>query len=396
MEHLNRTGARAWLSLLSTPAAFYPAILLGLQIVLALALTWLARGTLDPAATDTRLLPFDPKAVTSLQIEGAGESVTLTRGERDGTQTWLIADLSDFPAEAAKVKALLERLAGLKRPNPVATSAAALKRHQVADDAFERKVTLKAGDQTLATLLLGDSPGFKRQFARPAGDPAVYDLDLPLFEVGNRRDDWLRPDLLRLDQTLDQTRITGVTAADWTLTKGTDGWQLTGTTDKPDPATVTNLLGRIGSLGYRGVLGTEDKPEYNQAAPTLDLRLTLADGSNRTYRISQAKDSKDFVLKTSDQPWYFKLSAFDLEGLSDLSRDRLLGRAPTAVPTAADAQETGEAAPGEGQGEGAEQAPPRTEAEDEDADPADTADEGAGPPEAAPDQAPAPSQPGER
>ena len=328
MEHRTSTSTvRAWLYSLRVPVVLYPAILLGLQMLLAIALTWTARGTLDPAAADTRLLDFDPKAITGLRIEGAGERLGLTRGDRG----WVIASLDDFPADATKVEQLLDRLAGLRRPLPVATSTEAQKRHKVADDGFERKVTLAAGDQTIATLLLGDSPGFKRQFARPVGDQAVYDLDLPLFEVSNRVDDWLVHDRLRVDQT----QLTGIATADWKITKNKETWQLEGSTDKPDPAAVINLVGRLGNLGYRGVLGTEDRPDYNQATPALDLTLQLADGSQRAYRISKAKDSQDYVLKAADQPWYFKLSEFDLEGLLDLNRDKLLGKTPAPVPASA-------------------------------------------------------------
>ncbi len=313
-----------WLIALRTPAAFYPAILLAIQMVLAVALGWMARGTLDPAAAQGALLGFDPKAVTRVRIEGPGESLTLTRGD----QGWNFADLGGFPAQGTKVGALLDRLAGLQRGLPVATSGAALARHKVGDAGFERRVTLETDGKPAATLILGDSPGFKRQFARLAGETAVYDLDLPLFEVSNRRDDWLAQDRLHLDQG----RITAVATADWKLSKDQDGWALEGTTDKPDKAAVINLLGRLGNLNYRGVLGTEDQPEYDQAAPVLDLTLSLADGANRHYRVSKLKDGPDYCLKAADHPWYFRLTDFDLEGLIGLDRDRLLGKAPPAPP----------------------------------------------------------------
>ena len=51
---------------------------------------------------------------------------------------------------------------------------------------------------------------------------------------------------------------------------------------------------------------------------TYDLLLSWPHVTERRYRISQPQDSKDFVLKVSDRPWYFKLSDFDLEGLKDL------------------------------------------------------------------------------
>ncbi len=243
--------------------------------------------------------------------------MTLARGDRG----WNIAELGDFPADGAKVDALLDKLAGLKRPLPVGTSAESLKRHKVADDAFERRLTLESGEQGVATLILGDSPGFRRLFGRPAGDPAVYDLDLALFDVADRADDWLARDKLRIGRE----SIERVAASDWVLVKGEDGWRLQGSDQAPDQGAVDDLLSRIGNLSYRGVLGVEDPPEYDQAAPTLELEIGLAGGEQRHYRISQIKDGQDFVLKASDGPWYFRLSDYDLEGLRGITRAKLLG-----------------------------------------------------------------------
>jgi hypothetical protein len=351
MEHAiaTRTRTGAWIQALRTPLALGLAALLVVQLLAAGLLGWSERGTLAPAAVDTALLPFDPKSITTLRIEGSGESVTLARGDRG----WLVQDLNDFPAEGSKVDALLQKLADMKRPLPVATSREALKRHKVADDAFERRVTLEGGDKPVATLLLGDSPGFKRQFARPAGEAAVYDLDLALFEVSNRRDDWLARDSLRVDQE----QIVGIAAPDWRLVKADDAWTLEGSEAKPDPAAVINLLGRIGSLGYRGVLGTEDKPEYDQATPVVDLSLTLKDGGTREYRISKARDSQDYVLKSGDRPWYFKLSEFDLEGILGVDRAKLLGAAAQPEAAGQSGSADAPAAAGEVQGSSPGQMP---------------------------------------
>ena len=263
----------------------------------------------------------------------------------------MIADLSDFPADGTKVDQLLDKLSGLKRPLPVTTSPEAQQRHKVADVGFERKVTLDAGDKPVATLLLGDSPGFRRVFARPAGESVVYDLDLALFDASNRRDDWLARDNLKLGQET----IERVASGDWTLAKTDGAWKLEGSDQAPDEAAVTGFLNRLAGLSYRGVLGSEDKPEYNQSAPMLEIALGLAGGTERQYRISQAKDSQDLVLKSSDRPWYYKLSEFDLEGLKDLSRDKLLGaKPPEAEAASADIPQAApedSGAPSEGAGE---------------------------------------------
>jgi hypothetical protein len=298
----------------------------GVQLVAALALGWGGRGALVPAAADAPLLAFDPKSIQVLRIDGKGDTGETAVVISRGAQGWVLADLGDFPAEGSKVDALLTKLAALKRPMPVATSKEALKRHKVADEDYERRVVLESDGKPVATLLLGDSPGPRRQFARPAEDPAVYDLDLALYDVGNRPDDWLAKDQLRIDQET----IEGIAAKDWEVSKNKDGWQFVGADagKAPDSAAVVNLLGRIGNLGYRGVLGAKDKPEYNQSAPTMELRLKLKNGDTRSYRISKPKEGQDYVLKASDRPWYFKVADFDLDGVIDQDKAKLSGETP--------------------------------------------------------------------
>lgn len=326
---MKTAGSGAWTQVLRSPLVLGLLVLLGVQILAAFGLSLGGRGALNPVALDTPLLDFDPKSVTAIRIEGGSEGpVTLAKAD----QGWVIADLADFPADGTKADQLIEKLAGLKRPLPIATSPEAQRRHKVADEGYERRVFLESGDKPVATLILGDSPGFRRTFARPAGEAVVYDLELPLFEASNRRDDWLARDNLRLAQET----IERVGSGDWTLVKADGNWRLEGSDQAPDGAAVTGLLSRLANLGYRGILGGEDRPEYNQSAPMLKIALGLAGGSERQYRISQAQDSQDFVLKASDRPWYYKLSELDLEGLKDLSRDNLLGVKPAeaqAVPS---------------------------------------------------------------
>jgi hypothetical protein len=385
MEHtMNiRSTVADWGAVLRTPLPLGLAALLAVQLIAALALGWGSGASLVPASADQPLLAFDPKSVQVVRIDGQGDTGSLAVVLTRGAQGWALKDLGDFPADGAKVDALLKKLADLKRPMPVATSKESLKRHKVADDGYERRVVLESGGKPVATLLLGESPGPRRQLARPAGDSAVYDLDLALYDVGNRTDDWLAKDKLQLDQET----VAGIAAKDWEIVRGKDGWQFvpaaagTGADSgkAPDAAAVINLLGRIGSLAYRGVLGTQDKPQYNQSAPVMELRLKLKNGDTRTYRISKPKEGQDYVLKASDRPWYFKLADFDLEGVIDQDKAKLRGEQPKP---AAGTQPTPGAAGGEPT-QGAVEAPPEA-AEGAEA----SAAAGAPAPTAAPDPVP--------
>ena len=312
----------SWLPALKTPLVIALGAALLVQLVLALLLG--GGSGMAPVVADTRLLPFDETAVTGIEIqmpaETDGDAPTTLKLIR-ASNGWTLPDLGDFPASGTRVQQLFDSLAGLTRPLPVATSADAQRRFKVADDAFERRLTLRGGDDELATLIVGDSPGFRRVFARVAGEDAVYDLRLALFDLSANNDDWLDRGRLQLDRE----KIQRIAGADWTLMRGEDGWQLEGSAESPDADAVDDLLSSLTSLGYSGVLGTDAKSEYGLDTPAATFAIGLADGTGRRYRIGALADSDDYVLKLDDDPYFYRLAAFELSGLLELTTATLLG-----------------------------------------------------------------------
>ena len=318
-----------WRPDLRAPIVMGLAGLLVLQILLALGLNLGSGRALAPSDVDTPLLGMTSDQVESLRIEsGDGtESVTLVRR----SDTWRIADLADLPVQGSKVEQFLGELAALKRPLPIAISEEARERFRVADDTFERRLTLEGGSGPIASLLIGDSPGFKRVFARIPEEPGVYELRLALSDVSARGDDWIDVGLLRLEGE----QINRIAASDWILSKDDTGvWTVAGDDRPVDQEAVSALMLRLANLGYRGVLGVAEDPAYNQQDPLIELEIGLTDGSKRHYRISQAKDSQDYVLKDAERPWYFKLSEFDLGELLDIESADLLAGDDAADPSA--------------------------------------------------------------
>ena len=318
----------SWFQALKTPLV----IALGAALVVQVALALLLGGGsgIAPVVADTKLLAFDKEAVTVIEIQTPAETdgdapvvLKLTRANNG----WTLPDLGDFPASGTRVQQLLDSLAGLTRPLPVATSVDAQQRFKVADDAFERRLTLRGGDGELATLIVGDSPGFRRVFARVGGADAVYDLRLALFDLSANNDDWLDRGRLQLDRE----KVQRLSSADWTLIRGEDGWQLGGNEQSPDADAVDDLLGSLTSLGYSGVLGTDAKPEYGLDAPAATFAIGLADGTGRRYRIGALADSDNYVLKLDDDPYFYRLAAFELGGLLELTPAKLLGNDMSAL-----------------------------------------------------------------
>lgn len=313
-----KTADQSWRPDLRSPLVMSLGLLLALQLLIALGLS-LSKPGLSALTPQTPMIALAPKGVTEITIEGGDGTDSLTLS-RKGDDAWVIADLADLPVTTDKVDQLLTTVTGLKRPLPVGTTEEARKRFKVADDDFVRRLTLETKDGKTATLILGETPSFRHLFGRTAGDQAVYDLPLALADVSNRRDDWTQKDLL----TIDQEKLQSIQGKDWTLTKTDAGWRLKDSQEPLSEDAAQKLVTTLAGLRYRGVLGIKDDPAYQQDTPLLELGLALADGSTRTYRLSKAKDSEDYVLKSSAQPYYFKLSKYDLEGVLDVDRSTLI------------------------------------------------------------------------
>lgn len=302
-------------------------LVLGLSaLLLAQLLLWLVLGwgtgarSLTPSLSNAPLLDFAPEAVKRLHLQGPeGEaSVVLARGT--GEHAWVLANLDDFPAQGLKVDQLLSDLAALRRTLPVATSAAARERFKVADDAFEGRLLLESDQGTLASLIVGDSAGFRRLFARPAEDSAIYEVALGMSDLSPRREDWIDRNALRLAVE----DITRIASADWSLERTADGWTLAGADGTVDQEAVENLARRLATLGYRTVLTSEEAAETQAEAPALELRLGLADGNERLYRFRPLSGTDEALLESSTHSQSFRLAAYDLDDLLDLRLEALL------------------------------------------------------------------------
>ncbi|MEA1049212.1 DUF4340 domain-containing protein [Lamprobacter modestohalophilus] len=222
----------SWRRALQTPAVSALIALLVAQLVAALVLAGNAMQTSSTA--DAPLLNLVSDQVKRIEIDSADEQVVLARA----TEGWVLPALADFPADADKVDRLLSTLTALQRPLPVGASAETQRRLKVADDNAERRITLygntgNTGDigdigdtgdvGELTQLLTGDSPGFRRLYARLADEETVYDLPLANVLIASDSGDWLRRDQLHLDAGA----IERVHSDDWSLSRIDGSWRLT-------------------------------------------------------------------------------------------------------------------------------------------------------------------------
>jgi hypothetical protein len=308
---------RKWISILSG--------LLIVQLVLALTLN-LAQENYQAFQPQEKLLSFEPDKVDGLRIEGEGESLWL----RKQAGRWRLPGHDDFPADQANVKDLLDQLGSLEKGWPLATSAGAAEHFKVAEDDYQRRLTLLSGDQPVATLYVGTSPGFRKVHVRPQGDDAVYSVAFNTWEASPKADDWIDKAMLKLDKDkIERIEMPGLVlqrkAGQLSLTDLTDG-------QTADTNAIDDRVEKLADLRIQSLLGSVAKPEYKQDQPVLEIKLTRSDAGPLTYRFSKPDAANYYVLKRSDLAEYFKLPEYSVKPLLDTTREKLVKAKAAEAP----------------------------------------------------------------
>jgi len=307
--------------------------LLAVQLGLVVALNFADRGAAGRYQPGGPFLEIAEDAIDRVEITGEqGETLVITRGEAG----WQLPEHDKAPADMAKLKALLDRLAGLSSGLVVATSAEAANRFQVADTAFHRHILLFADGQEVANFYIGTSPGFRQVHARRAGEAAIVTVALSTFELETAPEEWLDKELVKIAEE----QLVGVVYPDFTLTRQDGHWLLADLApgENLDNEAVADLTLRVGGLTIQSVLDPQDAGPLFQGPLDLQYTLILADDSRLEYRF--VKSGESYALRVSGREQVFKVHQLPVEGLQKFTRQSLLQseQSPQGEP---DSPETG-------------------------------------------------------
>ena len=156
---------------------------------------------LDPEAVD-RVQVFDRTAGSGDGEEARGEkdaedgapSIVL---ERRGSE-WVLVSHHDHPVETRRVTELIDKVIALRSRGPVASGAARQRQLEVADDHYQRKLVIGAGDREI-TLYVGASAGARQTSVRLGGRDEVHGVSgLTAFGVSADVSSWIDPSYVKI------------------------------------------------------------------------------------------------------------------------------------------------------------------------------------------------------
>lgn len=298
------------------------AVLLAVQIGLAIAFNGENKRLLE-STPNTLFLSLNPAEVTSIEITGGDNKRLILEKSENG---WIMPNTFSVQAASEQVDKLLEKLATVKQGLVVATTGGAPKRFKTADDAFERHLVIKAGNDTVGDFYLGSSAGFRHSHVRKANQSEVATLPLSNFEVDINPDNWLDRDLAKLAK--DDVRA--LRLSNVYLTRTETGWSAdTISSAQLNEEEIENLLAKVTSLAVQSVLFAEDVSSLFDGDETTQFTVILKDDTEVTYKI--ARHDEDYVLKMSNSDLFFKVNTYQAEGINDVSLDSLASKDQEAL-----------------------------------------------------------------
>jgi len=320
---------------------FIPLLIVLLAVQLGLAVLLASRrNPLASIPPQSPLLGAFVQGADRLLLDGGGtgsDSGHVELARRNGQ--WILPGYFAVPADQQKVNDLLSQLATLQRGLPIATSEAALERFKLADDNFERRLTLSQAAHALGTLYVGSADGARRSDVRTVGHQGVFSVELPSSQLPPQPGAWMAQDLLLSGATpLTGLDVLMPEASVHLLHQGspTPTWSASDLPrgDKLDADKADDLATEISSVRPQGIVGTAPLAAWRQDQPVLTLTLHSAHGT-QNWVLSQAMGSSDYVLKSSAQPWYFNVDVYTGRQLLAAADPAMLIIDPAAVARAA-------------------------------------------------------------
>lgn len=297
--------------------AIIPLLLILLIQALLVAVVYWPEAILESKPDPHRLTTVAPGQIDEIRIgdEYDNEAVLLRAGDR-----WLLPELGNLPVESAKVASLLEGLLSAESGWPVAESAAARQRFQVAAYHYQRRVSLLWEGEVIDTLYLGTAPAFRKVHARNEGKNAIFSIGFNNFDAPARDDAWLDPRLLQVRGPL-------AIAADTYSVQWRDGDWVSGSGQHPDERELEALLSALRSLQIDGVAGEDDQRILSEAEADLVLQISSLGGDVTLELFSL--EGNHFIY-SSNHSLFFGLSAYDYDRLTGVDFLRISGEGAAA------------------------------------------------------------------
>lgn len=305
--------------------------LLAVQCVLSIIVFW------PRQARRAEGMPFLPDLevgdVVAMTItDDSGDTVVL----RKVNGAWVLPEADNFPGDAAKIEAGLEKLLSLTADNLVARSSASHKRLHVAADEFTTRVVLEDSDGVEYTLYIGSAPNYGTAYVRLAGQDETYlTAALTTWDVTSAPASWVNSSYLSIDDQVERVTLNNANGTFTFVRDATGQWVLHGLGEGETSASenISYVINKATHVTLMEPLGREEDPSYGLDEPAAVVSLKLSDRTVTLHVGPANPEDNSYVVKSSESPYYVRVAGYNIQPLVEYSRQNFVQTGATETPT---------------------------------------------------------------
>lgn len=285
-------------------------IALFLQLILLVFLTF---PSSKKSIKDYKLSELQKGDITNIVLTEKDKALNLKKV----SDVWVLSDKFDFPADQEKVSRMLEGIFTPSELRLVGKSKNALIKYKLTDKDFVEKVSVTSANNKTDTLLLGDTPEFKKIYVRNEKSQDSFITSLSKFDLGTDVSSWYKKNFLGFTKEL----VKKISFNSFSLIKDKDDFNVENLKEGEtlDKEKLDFLINKLFSLSFTDIQSSE---KVQLEAPDFKIEVLREDGQTITLSFKKLQDK--FLLKVTNMPWDFEISKNSFNDLKEVKREEVL------------------------------------------------------------------------
>ena len=229
---------------------------------------------------------------------------------------WAISDADNFPVSIDKVNPLITKLLALKTDRIVATTDNSHTRLEVSSEKYKRKIDVVWSDDTIDTLLLGNSSGAGAMHFRLISKDEVYLTSaLTAWDANTTPSRYIDTQYFVVDkENIDSIELKN-RSGKFVLERSNDKWLYEGLKEGEifDQSSMDTFLVQVSSIRMGSPLGKTFSESYGLNNPQAELSVfTKSEGKLTEHSFVVGSQSGDnYVVSASTSEYYALVSAYN-------------------------------------------------------------------------------------
>jgi len=241
-----------------------------------------------------------------------GERMNLAKQGDD----WAMSDADNFPVSVEKVDPLITKLLALKTDRIVATTDNSHIRLEVSSEKYKRKIDIVWADDTINTLLLGNSAGTgAMHFRLMSADEVYLTSALTAWDANTTPSRYIDTQYFALDKESIESIELNNNSGRFVLERTNGKWLYDGLKEGEifDQSSMDTFLVQVSSIRMVSPLGNTFNDSYGLNDPQAVLSVsTNNEGELQEHSFTVGSQSGDnYIVRASSSEYYALVSAYN-------------------------------------------------------------------------------------